>query len=270
MKNAGTLDKETKKYIADVVGKCITCRRYMKTKDNPKVGMPKAGDTNEVVSLDLKEMSDDDKYILYLVDEFSRFTRAEVLPSKEAPVVLKALEDSWVHRGPSWPSRGFFSDRGGEFDNKDMQEYARKVGITLRMTPSYSPWANGGNERNHYTVDRTIAKVRLDDPTISLEEAVHKSCFWKNAEINKSGYSPQQLMYGKGTVLPGINDGNVATDEPCTDSKIAHQIISRHMNVRDAARIADNSARIKKMLKTRIPDYVDRFYKEGDRVFIKN
>ena len=117
-------------------------QKYTRTKDNPKVGMPKAGDTNEVVSLDLKEMRDDDKYILYLVDEFSRFTRAEVVPSKEAPVVLKALEDAWVHRGPGWPSKGFFSDRGGEFDNKDMQEYARKVGITLRMTPSYSPWAN--------------------------------------------------------------------------------------------------------------------------------
>ena len=42
------------------------------------------------------------------------------------------------------------------------------------------------------------------------------------------------------------------------------------MNVRNAAREADNSARIKKMLKTRIPDYVDRFYDEGDRVFIKD
>ena len=100
-----------------------------------------------------------------------------------------------------------------------MREYARKVGISLRMTPSYSPFANGGNERNHFTVERTIAKVRLDDPTISLEEAVHKSCFWKNAERNKSGYSSQQLMFGKRTILPGINEGNVATDEPCTDSK---------------------------------------------------
>ena len=270
MKNAGLLDKETKEYITDIVDKCQTCRKYMKTKDNPKVGMPKAGDTNEVVSLDLKEMRDENKYILYLIDEFSRFTRAEVLPNKDPVTVLKAVEESWVHRGPGWPSRGFFSDRGGEFDNKEMREYARKVGISLRMTPSYSPWANGGNERNHYTVDRTIAKVRLDDPTISLEEAVHKSCFWKNAEINKSGYSSQQLMFGKGTILPGINGGNVATDEPCTDSKSVHQIISRHMNVRNAAREADNSARIKKMLKTRIPDYVDRFYDEGDRVFIKD
>ena len=42
------------------------------------------------------------------------------------------------------------------------------------------------------------------------------------------------------------------------------------MNVRDAARETDNSNRIKKMLKTRVPDYVDRFYKEGDRVFIKD
>ena len=51
---------------------------------------------------------------------------------------------------------------------------------------------------------------------------------------------------------------------------LIHQIISRHINVRKAASEAVDSARIKKMLKTRIPDYEDRFYNESDRVFIKD
>ena len=98
-----------------------------------------------MVSLDLKEMRDDGKHILYMVDEFSRYTRAELIKSKDPLAVIKAIEDSWIHRGPGWLAKGFFSDRGGEFANKEMKKYARKLGITLRITPSYALWANGGN-----------------------------------------------------------------------------------------------------------------------------
>ena len=115
-KNAGKLDTETKEAIIKVVTNCKVCNKYHKTRDMPKVGMPKANDTNEVVSLDLKEMRDDGKHILYMVDEFSRYTRAEVIKSKDPSAVMRAIEDSWIHRGPGWPAKGFFSDRGGELE----------------------------------------------------------------------------------------------------------------------------------------------------------
>ena len=75
-------------------------------------------------------------------------------------------------------------------------------------------------------------------------------------------------MYGKGATIPGKNDGSISSEEPCVVSKTAHEIIFRHKVAREAAREADNSSRIKRMLKARIPDYVDRFYKRGDKVFI--
>ena len=59
--NAGYLDKETKRAIVDVVSSCKVCQKFRKTRDFPKVGLPKAHDTNEVVSLDLKEMRDKNK-----------------------------------------------------------------------------------------------------------------------------------------------------------------------------------------------------------------
>ena len=71
-------------------------------------------------------------------------------------------------------------------------------------------------------------------------------------------------MYGKGATIPGKNDGSISSEEPCVVSKTAYEFIFRHK----VAREADNSSRIKRMLKARIPDYVDRFYKRGDKVFI--
>ena len=85
----------------------------------------------------------------------------------------------------------------------------------MRITPSYAPWANGGNERNHYTCDRTVFKLREEDPKISLEDAVHKACFWKNAEIKKSWFSSQQLIYG-----------NISSEEPCVFLKLLMKLSS--------------------------------------------
>ena len=90
---------------------------------------------------------------------------------------MKSVEESWVHRGPGWPTKGFFSDRGKEFDNREFREYARKLGISLKITAPYAPWANGGNEHNHYTVDRAVSKILEEDPNTDLVDAVNKDFF---------------------------------------------------------------------------------------------
>ena len=265
------LDDEIKKLIADVVKECPTCRKFTKTKDLPKIGLRKASDINEVVSLDLKEVRNMNKYILFMVCEFSKYIRGEVINNKEPETVIKAIEKNWVHKGPGYPTKGFFSDKGKEFDNKVMKEYARKLGLSLRTTPAYSPWANGSNERNHYTADRVIEKVMLEDPKLSLQEATDLACFWQNQEVRRRfGCSPQQLMTGRNSSVPGISDGNIVTDQTCSGSKTTHDIFARHSTVREAFRQTDNSERLKKMLKTRIPDYVNRFYKSGEQVLVKN
>ena len=128
------LDDETKSLIAEVVRECPTCRKFSKTRDLPKVGMRKASDINEVVSLDLKEMKKYGKHILFMVCEYSKYIRGEVIDNKEPETIIKAIENNWVHKGPGYPRRGFFSDKGGEFDTKYMREYTSKLGITLRTT----------------------------------------------------------------------------------------------------------------------------------------
>lgn len=264
------MDQETKELITEVVKECPTCRKYAKTRDFPKVGLRKASDINEVVSLDLKEMRNRGKYILFMVCEYSKYIRGEVINNKEPETIIKAIEKNWIHKGPGYPSRGFFSDKGKEFDNQIMKEYASRLGLTLRTTPAYSPWANGSNERNHFSVDRAVEKVLETDPKLSLQEATDLACFWQNQEIRKRfGCSPQQLLTGKGSSIPGISDGNVVSDQLCSLSKTTQDIFARHSSIREAFRQADNSERLKRMLRTRIPDYVHRFYKTGDQVLVK-
>ena len=97
---------------------------------------------------------------------------------------------------------------------------------------------------------------------------MEKCCFWKNQEVNRRlGFSSHQLAYGIGTKVPGITDGDLASDEPATESEVVQTIMARHIKARDSFRQADLSARVKAMLKQpQIPAYVDTVYKPGDLV----
>ena len=157
---AGKNDSRTKNVIKDVVDSCTICRKFKKTPPRPRVAMPKATTNNEVVSLDLKERRDFGKQILYCIDEFSGYVVAEVIKDKKPETIIEAFNRRWVEEGPGIPSKGSFSDNGGEFKNPAMKEMAAKLGIRLFLTAGNSPWSNGKNERTHFTCDRTVDKLQ--------------------------------------------------------------------------------------------------------------
>ena len=111
-------------------------------------------------------------------------------------------------------------------------------------------------------IDRTMLKIRDEDPSMTLQEALDKACYWKNIGINSSGYSAHQLVFGVGNpVIPGIVHGHLSTDEPVSRSETVKKVLTNHINTREAFREADNQKRIKKMLKNRVPSYIDAKYK---------
>ena len=87
-------------------------------------------------------MRNENVYVLFITDECTRYTRGQVIKSKQPKEVTEAIEDNWVRKGPGWPSKGFYSYRGTDFCNSLMKEYSRKLGLSHRITPSFSPWAN--------------------------------------------------------------------------------------------------------------------------------
>ena len=268
-KLAGKDTKLVKKVVKNVVETCNICKRYKKTPPRPKVAMPKAYSTNEVVSMDLKERRDYKKEILYICDEFSGFLVAEVLPNKDPENVIKAFNKRWVNEGPGVPSKGLFADNGGEFKNAKMKELAAKYGITLKLTAAHSPWSNGKNERNHYTCDIIIDKLLEEDPKMTLEEAVTLAVNAKNLQINKTGFSPRQLTFGKQGTIPGITDGNPASMETITESDSFRREFVNRQYAEELYRKVDSNARLQKCLIQRTYGYADNKYSEGDAVLFK-
>ena len=75
-----------------VVNDCKVCQKFQKSVVRPWVILPTASSFNEVVTLDLKEFGS--KYILWIIDSFSRFIVGKFLNNKKADTIIQAIMDS--------------------------------------------------------------------------------------------------------------------------------------------------------------------------------
>ncbi|GJZ68964.1 retrovirus-related pol polyprotein from transposon TNT 1-94 [Tanacetum coccineum] len=117
-------------------------------KSKKKPNKPKSEDTNQeklyLLHMDLCEPMrvasvNGKKYILVIVDDYSRFTWVKCLRSKdEAPYfIIKFLKMIQVRL--KVPVRRIRTDNGTEFINQTLREYYEKVGISHETSVACSP-----------------------------------------------------------------------------------------------------------------------------------
>ena len=63
--------------------------------------LPRTMDFNEIISVDLKGLAPEYrkegyKYILYIVDKFSKFIKGVLIKDKEANTVISAVYINWI------------------------------------------------------------------------------------------------------------------------------------------------------------------------------
>ena len=129
-----------------------------------------------------------------------------------------------------FPSQGFFAGNGGEFPNIKLNELISNLGLTVKFEPSYSPWSNGLNERNHASAHITIKKLRHEYKTPLTGSLVKAAAWTHNTSVNKLGYSPLQLVTGQAVLIPGLTTGNEAT-ESMTDSEAVRRTMENLMRI---------------------------------------
>ena len=154
--------------------------------------------------MDLLDMSitsaKGNRYVLVMVDCFSRWTEACPLPDKTAISVADAFFSNIVCRF-GMPSV-IHSDQGREFENKVMHELCILGGSHKTKTTPYHPESDGLVERFNRTLLMMLAmfvgehKDDCDDllPPVMMAYrlSVHES----------TGFSPYRLMFGEECMLP--------------------------------------------------------------------
>ena len=94
------------------------CQRLQGVPEVPEVrGMtesflPSATSFNKLVTLDLKEFGS--KYVLWMVDIFTRFIQGKLITNKRVETIINAVNEG-LCMSVGFPSVGFFEDNGGKF-----------------------------------------------------------------------------------------------------------------------------------------------------------
>ena len=79
-------------------------------------------------------MKDKGIYVFYMMDEFTKYMKGRIIRSKVPKQIINISNAAWIENGAGSPSKGIFSDRGGEFRNKHMVEFSQNMGLRLYST----------------------------------------------------------------------------------------------------------------------------------------
>ncbi|GKA85780.1 retrovirus-related pol polyprotein from transposon TNT 1-94 [Tanacetum coccineum] len=141
------------------------------------------------------------KYILVIVDDYSRFTWVKFLRSKdETPeVVIKFLKQIQV--GLNKTVRNIRTDIGTEFVNKDLTDYYKCVNIFHQKTVSRTPQQNGVVEGRNRTLVEAARTMLIFSKAMMLlwAEVVATTCYTQNRSLIHTRHykTPYELVHDK-------------------------------------------------------------------------
>ncbi|GJY48589.1 retrovirus-related pol polyprotein from transposon TNT 1-94, partial [Tanacetum coccineum] len=163
------------------------CSACAMGKSKKKPHKPKSEDTNQeklyLLHMDLYGLMrvvrvNGKKYILVIIDDYSRFT--------------------WV--------KCLRTDNGTEFVNQTLREYYEKVGISHETSVARSPQQNGVVERRNRTLIEAARTMLIyaKAPLFLWAEAVATACYTQNRSIIRlrHGKTPYELLHDK---LPDLS-----------------------------------------------------------------
>ncbi|GJS36631.1 retrovirus-related pol polyprotein from transposon TNT 1-94 [Tanacetum coccineum] len=179
-------------------------------KSSKKPHKPKSEDTNQeklyLLHMDLcgpmrVASVNGKKYILVIVDDYSRFTWVKYLRSKdEAPAfIINFLKMIQVRLKKT--IRRIRTDNGTEFVNQTLREYYEKVGISHETSVARSPQQNGVVERRNRTLIEAARTMLIyaKAPLFLWAEAVATACYTQNRSMirRRHGKTPYELLHDK-------------------------------------------------------------------------
>ncbi|GJX80436.1 retrovirus-related pol polyprotein from transposon TNT 1-94 [Tanacetum coccineum] len=141
------------------------------------------------------------KYILVIVDDYSRFTWVKFLASKDEALdfIIKFLKMIQVRLNAT--VRNIHTDNGTEFVNQTLRDYYEQVGISHETSVARTPQQNGVVKRiNRMLVEaaRTML-IFAQAPLFLWAEAVATACYTQNRSIirRRHGKTPYELLHDR-------------------------------------------------------------------------
>jgi hypothetical protein len=183
---------------------CASCEICQKTKKNHKahpnnpIGTIDAKFPWDLISIDIWDAGcksrSENKYVLSVIDVYSKFAFAKAIPTEDEKTVANALVDIFTTMG--FPKR-LHSDRGSQFTSQLLKELCELYFIEKSTTTAYHPQGNGVVERLHQFFKHAVASFVSHDNRIWDEVLRFAIPIYNDAIHEALGVSPAQIVLGR-------------------------------------------------------------------------
>ncbi|UYV66258.1 K02A2.6-like [Cordylochernes scorpioides] len=194
---------------ADVEKWCRNCtqcsaRKGPTTRSKGKLKIYNVGAPFERIAIDVAgpfPKSDlGNKYILVIMDYFTKWPVAVPIPDQEASTVSEALLQDWVCI--FGVPRILHSDQGRNFESNIFQELCRRLGIEKTRTTPLHPQSDGMVERFNRTLTQHLTMF-VDKNQRDWDQHLPMLLMaYRSAEHESTGYSPARMLFGHELRMP--------------------------------------------------------------------
>ena len=193
----------------------------------------------------LPESRSGNKFILVIVDVFSRWTEAYPVPNALAETLADSLWKNFISR--FGPPKRIHSDRGRNLNADVVQRLYKMWGIGKSNTVAYYPQGNGIVERMNRSLQDIIAKKLLGQEPSSWDELIPAAVFAYNVTPHtETKASPHLLFLGREACIP-LHEGEFTYEDANSKSfEVFWNVMSRNaeqmkpkVNTENAVKVGD-------------------------------
>lgn len=195
-----------RKDVENFVRRCDDCQRYKHSvpRREPLTVTTTATSAFEKVYLDLvgplPPDAKNNRYILTLQCELSKFVEAYPIENKESFTVAKAFVDNFVLRF-GLPLT-VVNDLGAEFVGNIFKDTCKILGVKQLNSTAYHHETLGSLENSHKGLNAFL-RIQMSKQTDSWSSWIPFWCFSYNTTTHtETKYTPYELVFGKSVVLP--------------------------------------------------------------------
>ncbi len=167
------------------------------------------------------------RYILTIMDRFTRYTVAVPLQRQTAEAVIQALLENWIYIYGA-PEK-ILSDNGTQFASAIFDVVCKTLGIRQKFATVYHPEANGMIERFHQYMKQKLAIKAYTKQLDYWNEAnwdtyLASIVYSYNASVHTvTNFAPFKLLYGRNVKL------NIDTPHADLLKKIEYQTYEEYL-----------------------------------------
>ena len=191
---------------------CVTCAKHAPPKHQRPAVLKPILDFNHKIYIDAINWTNKQGNILHfyhILDAGTNYHIAFASPSNTSSNLIQLLQQHWF----TWAGvpAEMVVDSGTEMNSQEFQEFLTQYGIKSITTNPEAHWQNGRIERHGSFLQTMLSKIDTEmniQNYHDLQMALNQSTNAKNTLSSRHGYSPEIIVFGRQSRLPGsiLND----------------------------------------------------------------